>query len=99
MSACPLCEDEQNQLGARHHAALELFFDVALLRRREIVIKYHQVSLVRQQRGAQFIEFAFTDEQARVGALASCSEHVEPLDVGGSHQILELHDFQFFSAL
>ncbi len=85
-------EDIEDQFGARHHAALQFLFDVALLRRRQIVVDHDQIRRMFRQQRAQLLQFAGADEQARVGTFAARDQNRELLDVGGAHQFFELGD-------
>ena len=67
-------EDVQDQFGPCHHAAFQVGLDVALLRRRQVVIEHDEIGRMRRQERTQFLQFAGADEQARIGTLAARSQ-------------------------
>ena len=84
-----LCEDIEDELGAINHAAFGDFFDVALLRGREVAIENDKRGFVRGGFGADLIEFTATDERRGVGCIAHLMNRAGNLSSGAAGQFDE----------
>src|SRR5919201_19075 len=90
--ACPgaLREYFENQLGAIEHAQVERALDVALLRRRELMVEDDERRVQLGCRAAHFVDLAATGVELGIGALPAAAQHAMARDAGALDQA---HDF------
>jgi hypothetical protein len=62
-------EDIEDQLGAINNAGVNNALDIALLRRREIVVEQNNVGGNRGRRARDLFELSFADQCGRVGSV------------------------------
>jgi hypothetical protein len=67
-------EDIENELSTIDHSRVEYIFDIALLRRRKIVIEQNYVRRNRGGCARNFLQFAFADERCRLRPVAALSK-------------------------
>ena len=65
VAARPLGEDIENQLAAVDDANFEGIFQIALLRRRQILVDDHQVGVMLVKPGVNFVDLAAPDQSRR----------------------------------
>ena len=82
-----LGENGKDEPHAVEHAALQLGFEVALLRGRELVVEHGQFDIVRLHFGRQLFGFAAAHKQCAAGAVASGGGNVYQLPTAGTHQL------------
>ena len=82
-----LGENGENQPHAVEHAALQLLFEVAFLRGRELVVEHGQFDIVRLHFGRQLLGFACAHKQCAAGAVAAGGGNVHQLPAAGTHQL------------
>ena len=92
VAARALREDVEDQPRAIEHAALDEFFEIALLRRRERMIEQHHVGVVLDRGGANFIGLAAAHEESRIGAIAPPADADHGNGAGRARELLELED-------
>ena len=91
LSSCASCKNRQNQPYPVQHAALQLLFEVALLRRRQFVVEYDQIDIVGRNIRRQLFNLARTDKQRRMRAVAFGGFHKDGIAAGRFDQ---LHRFR-----
>ncbi len=77
VSARALREDIENQAAAIDHAALEPLFEVALLRRRQVVIEQNQGGARVFHGGGNLFNFARSGESGRIGTLPAAFDKTQ----------------------
>ncbi len=85
-----LREDLQDQPGAPEHAALELALEVALLRRRELVVEDHPAGVDRLRGAPDLGDLAAAGEELRVRPRAAPANLRVAADAGALRQPQEL---------
>jgi hypothetical protein len=102
VAARTLREDVQNQADTIDYAARELFLEVTLLARRQLVIEDHDGGLVCGYGGGELAHFSLAGEGGGIGTLAAtlyepgnrqaatCGELFQLVDAGGLIRLAEV---------
>ena len=72
-------EDIENQLRPINHARIEHALDIALLRRRKVVIKQNDVCRNRGCRARNLLQFSFANQGGWIGAILALREFANNL--------------------
>ena len=83
-------ENVEDKLGAIDHAPLDNFFDIALLRRAEIVIEKEDVGIYRSGGASDFFELARTDQRGRIRPVPSLENLSDNFRASASRQRAQL---------
>ena len=87
LSLCATGKNRQNQPYPVQHAALQLLFEVALLRRCQFVVEYDQIDTVSRNIRRQLFNLARTDKQRRMRAVAFGGFHKDGIAAGRFDQL------------
>ena len=85
-------EDIQDQAGAIEHLHLQRFFEVARLRRRQLIVEDHQVIFQLIAQCGDLFRFAGADEMLGEGPfepLVHAADHIKVGSIGQQRQLLE----------
>lgn len=86
----PVREDVEDEFRTGHDAALEGLLQVALLRRRQVVVEHDDGGRRAADRGFESAKLAYADEPTRVRRLPCRGDRLRNHEARGAHQFLEL---------
>ncbi len=90
VAAGALREDVEDQTDAVDNAAVQRLLQVALLRRRQLVVERHNRGPLFAHRGGELGDLAATGEGGRVRALALALHDRDDLQAGACRKLLQL---------
>ncbi len=83
-------EDVEDHLGAIHHFRLELFLEVARLRRPEVIVKDNDVGLVRIDQQLELVDLSRADVRRDINLMPLLQHLADNLEIGRLGQSSQL---------
>jgi hypothetical protein len=89
---CVLGENVEDQLGAIDHAQIEPLREVSRLGRAQDLIEDHEVDTALESMDHEFLEFSYTDDEARIHAITLLGYRIDDLYAGRLREFEEFGD-------